>query len=1197
MANRTLSPGDVREDPGHPLHGNDLELPPVQTGYPLEWQATGPLTLPQLRPQSRLKLSGLRGQFADPLARNGYALIANSGATGALGLVYWLLMARLYPAAAVGRASAAYAAMNLLAGFTALNFNGALTRFLPRAGRMTRTFITRAYVVSTLASVCISFLFLRTIGHWEPSYSELSGLVTGLVFVGCVVAWAVFTLQDSVLIGLRSAFWVFAENAIFGVAKIVLLVLLVTALPDHTGIYVSWMLPVIVAVPLVNALIFGRLVPRHTLLTHAFPPPSSRQIGRFLAGDYSGALCVLATGNLVPVLVAARISVQSTAYFYMAWVIAGIVNMIGINMAMSLTVEGSFEAATLAANCRKALTKMLQILVPGAAVTALIAPWGLRLFGPAYAANGAPVLELLAVAALPSAAIELYLGALRAQSRTSLVALIQAVRGVVMLALTLVLTGAFGTIGAGAAVASSQAFIAVLISFGLWRVLTGDRERKAAVSGQDLASAAAWAVPAPALAPANGQSAALASVGARDSGRAVRLAGWHPAAVGAVAAAGLALFFGSLHAVDLSRINGLGLVSALPAAALAGVALLALAFMLGLAQSRAHPVLLGVILVALVVCLDGITAFVEPEPRFPTAYQILGYVNYVAATGHVAPGLAAYFSWPGFFALISFVTKAAGTHGLLTLLRVWPTAIDAACLAPLFLIMRNLRLSWRAQWLAGFLFAVGNWVGQDYFSPQSFGYLLYLVFVAILVNWFTEPGLSEPPRVLRAGWLARLHRRVFGIVRPGELPPRPASTGQKVFLLALLIGIFTVTTMSHQLTPFFMVAVCAALALVRRCRLKGLPVLLGVILAGWISFAAVDYWTGHISVIFGGVGDLGANVSESVGGRLVGSSATHLLALHTRIALAGVIVGLAAVGLLRRRRQGLDDRVLLTLLAVPILLVGLQGYGGEIALRIYLFLLPGACPLAACVFLPRLQSARPRWLSLAALAASALLLPVAFFIARYGNEAYEQTPPGELAATNWLYAHDADGMRLLWLSTDPATDTTPQMPWAYRDISKVVYVPTQAPADPARVQGLVSALRRAGPDSYLMAAQTQVAAMAETSSYPPNWGSRFNAAMSAAPGVRVAYASSSAVVYSLRWPPGARPHSLAVSPAGSALQRTRWGLSGPIVLWLLLIVLAVREFTRVWRPGSRLMGPLNLVSWPLLALMLEVIVLRFIALS
>ena len=161
----------------------------------------------------------------------------------------------------------------------------------------------------------VTIPFLLTISWWGPSYSELGGLITGVVFTGCVVAWALFTLQDSVLVGLRSAFWVLVENGIFGVVKFVLLVLLVTVLPDHLGIYVSWMLPVFVAVPLVNTLIFGRLIPRHTVLTSDFQPPTGRQIGRFLAGDYSGALCLLATGSLVPVVVAARIDIRSTTEF------------------------------------------------------------------------------------------------------------------------------------------------------------------------------------------------------------------------------------------------------------------------------------------------------------------------------------------------------------------------------------------------------------------------------------------------------------------------------------------------------------------------------------------------------------------------------------------------------------------------------------------------------------------------------------------------------------------------------------------------------------------------------------------------------------------------------------------------------------------------------------------------------------------
>jgi len=677
----------------------------------------------------------------------------------------------------------------------------------------------------------------------------------------------------------------------------------------------------------------------------------------------------------------------------------------------------------------------------------------------------------------------------------------------------------------------------------------------------------------------------------------LRMPAWSPAAaVLAATTAGLILFFASLRAVDLGRMNGLGLLSVLPAGAVAGVVLVALAFVTGLALPRAHRAVLGTVLASLVVCLDGITIFVEPEPRFPTAYQIAGYIQYISATGHSAPGLAAYFSWPGFFALVSFVTKVAGTSNLLPLMRIWPLGIDLLCLPPLFLITRNLRLSWRARWLAGFLFAVGNWVGQDYFSPQAFGYLLYFVFVAILVNWFTGPGTVRAPGAAPS-WPARLHRRLFGILEPGERPSRPAGTGQQAFLLALLIALFTVTTVSHPLTPLIMIGACAALVVVRRCTLTGLPVLLAVILAGWVSYEGVAYWSGHLSGLVGGLGSLGLNVTSSVGGRLAGSTPTHLLALHARVGLAAVIIGLAALGALRRRRRGISDRVLLALLAMPLLLVMVESYGGEIALRIYMFMLPAACPLAACLFFPDPRSGRPGWRALLALAACALVLPTGFFLARYGNEAFEQTPPGELAAMNWIYAHDAEGSRVLWLSNAPQIDVTPEMPWDYADQDKVVYIPTLAPTDPGQVDGIISALRSAGPGSYLIVPQTEVAALEQTASYEPAWGQRFDAAMSAAPGVRVAYSTSSAVVYTLDWPPGARPQPLGLSVAGPALRSISWNVPGIALFWLVLGLLAVREFVRIYRPASRLIRPCTLVSVPLLALLAAVIVLRFTMLS
>ncbi len=458
-------------------------------------------------------------------------------------------------------------------------------------------------------------------------------------------------------------------------------------------------------------------------------------------------------------------------------------------------------------------------------------------------------------------------------------------------------------------------------------------------------------------------------------------------------------------------------------------------------------------------------------------------------------------------------------------------------------------------------------------------------------------------------------------------------------LLAVLIAIFVVTTVSHQLTPFLMVGVCAGLVLARRTTLTGLPVLFGVILIGWVSFAATGYWSGHLADIFGGIGHLGGNVSSGVGGRLRGASPGHELVLYLRVGFAAAVLALAGAGLLRRRHRGIDDRVALVLTCVPFLALGLQNYGGEILLRVYLFALPLASVLAAYLFFPstdpgRADSAAPAdvtvpasadaialppgspsaragravrpappahrsWPAVAAAAVCAIAMTGGFFIARYGNEAWEQTPRGELAAMSYLYAHDQAGARVLWLSQEPPVDVTPEMPWQYRGIEKIQYLGTKAPVNPAAIGALVGSLRAAGPGSYVITTTTQEAYLQQVASYRPGWGPAFRAHMSAAPGVRTVFANRDAVIYTLRWPPGTRASRLDMTGGSHGVRATIWTPAGLAVLGLLLLVLLAREFIRVCgRPAAaRFIRPLTLTSLPLLVLLLAIVAERFVVLS
>ncbi|HEY3902890.1 MAG TPA: hypothetical protein VGM14_03140 [Streptosporangiaceae bacterium] len=707
---------------------------------------------------------------------------------------------------------------------------------------------------------------------------------------------------------------------------------------------------------------------------------------------------------------------------------------------------------------------------------------------------------------------------------------------------------------------------------------------------------------------------------ARPAGPGSRRPGARPAWLGlagpgVAALAGLTLFLVPLHDVKLGRLTGLGLISVLPVASLAGLALLVATFVALLARRRPVPAAFSLLLVALIFCLDGVTGLIEPLPRFATAYQVSGYVNYISNTGHVVPALAAYFSWPGFFAMISFIAGAAGVHSLLPLMTWWPVVIDLLLLVPFMLLTRALRLSWRARWFAALLFCLGNWVGQDYFSPQSLNFLLYLAFLAILLTWF-----SGQRRTGRSG-------RV-----PGELPSKQLETPMKAFLLVLLILIFTVSTLSHQLTPFLMLAACAGLVLVGRCSPRALPILLGVIVIGWVSYGTVAYWSGHIDTIFGQVGHLGGTITSSVSDRVIGTN-VHKYADKSRIGLTALMVVLAVAGLVRRWFGGVSDRVLLVLLIAPVTLAGLQNYGGEISLRIYMFALPAAAVLAACLFFPGTARAKtaaasaparvaqpevlahgataeevtgtvdraggrpPPMLAIAVAGLVAVGLAEVFLLARYGNEAFEETPAGEYAAMNYVYNHDGRGTAVLWISRPSGVNATPQMPWQYRDIEKVNFVAHDAPRNPADLTGTVNRLRRLGRGAFLITTRTESTFISQTVGFPMSWEQKFRAALTADPRLRLVFGNKVAAVYQARLPasaPAVKRPNLITTPT----KYTIWSPVGIGLMILALLLLAAREFIRECVPSRRwLLEPMAIAALPVLALFVFAVAERFVTMS
>ncbi|MFF4623524.1 hypothetical protein ACFY2E_47640 [Nonomuraea jabiensis] len=590
---------------------------------------------------------------------------------------------------------------------------------------------------------------------------------------------------------------------------------------------------------------------------------------------------------------------------------------------------------------------------------------------------------------------------------------------------------------------------------------------------------------------------------------------------------------GPLRGVDPDNIDGLGLISALPTTAFIAILIMIVSFFVTVAQSTDRKFLLLFQIAAITFALHGAGALVATAPRFPTAYIHAGFVEFISRTGESAISIDARMGWPGFFALFAFVTKAAGITDLTPILQWTPLVSNLLYLLPFVLILRQVVATTRARWFAALLFVLVQWIGQDYFSPQGFTFALYLAFIAILLRWFgrveqrTKP---IPPKGLRK-LLGKLDA-----MTPGELANTGTYRADKLLMLMMLLALFFASVASHQITPFMMLGVVTAFLIFKRTSLTwGLPFFLGLVVLAWISYMTVGFWSSQIGAIFGGFGRILQNIGNSTGDRIEGSDPAHALVLQARLGILVVILSLAATGLFRRFRRGVFDRSALILLCVPVLALGLQSYGGEIGLRIYMFALPGACLLAAYAFFPNLpaDSADVREetvplrrrnvrfnpqltkkLSVVLAACFAVLFAFAFLLARYGNEKFERVTTGEVAALHYVYQHDKPSAKVLYLVPKTGPEVTPTLPWGEKDVELVNFgVQALVHKDPTQIADAVTALKEQPRNSYLIVSRGQVSYLQLNEGFPKDWGTRFRAALDTSPDLKRVFSNEDAALY------------------------------------------------------------------------------------
>jgi O-antigen/teichoic acid export membrane protein len=370
------------------------------------------------------RLSALLARFsANHMVRNSLYLILSSALQASLGFVFWIVVARLFNPADVGRASSLISATTVIAYLALLGLNSTFVRYLPTAPDRD-ALITAGLLLVTGCGAGIGLGYVLATPLIAPRLDFIEHhAVLAVGFVLLTAAASVNLLTDSVFIASRKAsYCALTDGGIGGTSKILGAVLLAGAgaygvFGASTGGFAA---SAVVSVGLIFALLRWRPSLRNPFTT-------LMPLIRFSAANYAANILNLLPVLVVPLIILDRIGARPAAYYFVAFQIATLLYSAAYAVGETLLAEGSHAGAERRLLLRRSRRFLVAVYLPAVLVVIVAARWVMLVFGPKYSEYGSTSLIWLAIAAVPVAACNWSWTALRLSGHLRAIVLSNAV--------------------------------------------------------------------------------------------------------------------------------------------------------------------------------------------------------------------------------------------------------------------------------------------------------------------------------------------------------------------------------------------------------------------------------------------------------------------------------------------------------------------------------------------------------------------------------------------------------------------------------------------------------------------------------------------------------------------------------------------------------------------------------------------------
>ncbi len=488
----------------------------------------------------------------------------------------------------------------------------------------------------------------------------------------------------------------------------------------------------------------------------------------------------------------------------------------------------------------------------------------------------------------------------------------------------------------------------------------------------------------------------------------------------------------SLRSVPVDAMGDTGLVSVLPPLFWAAVVLLLVSAVLLVHRGHARDRTIAAYVAGLVVMIHATPVLLYDSLRYAWAWKHIGVVDYITTNGSVNPYsgsiFSAYHAWPGFFALNAVVVEAGGLESSLSYAAWAPPVTGLLAAALLRIIFGALVADRRQAWLGVLVFVLANWVGQDYFAPQAFAFLLHLAVLATCLRYLS----AQPVERSALPWWRRWANGPLPGVGTRTLPERRrvmmAVVRQRRVMVVVVLLLMLAIVSSHQLTPFMLMAALLPLTVGRVVRPGWLVPALVAITVIWVAVMAMGFLQQNLYWIVASIGQPAETTQTTFVDMSNATAGQKLVNWADRALTAGLGV-LALGGGLRLLWRRVPVRVLALLAVSPMPLLAANSYGGEMLFRVFLFASPFLALLAAGLVYPRVST---RWAAVVLPVVLTLGLLVPFSLAYYGKERMNHFTDQEVQASAWLYGNAPAGSLVL--------AATANFPWAYSHAEDYQYL-------------------------------------------------------------------------------------------------------------------------------------------------------------